>query len=285
MAKVYQCGGRKRGVCFHESEVRWIGRCESCKRYYDILIKGSDETKSKSSLASLAEKEIKRISTGIAEVDKVLGGGMVPGSSIVISGPPGGGKSTLLLTIANNVATEKHPVLYTSGEQSREDIAIMAKRINALSDNVEVLGNNGDAYEITKKAEDIKASLVIVDSIQTAYLDDSESAEGSAQQVKDTINYLTAWCKREKIIMFIISQVDKKGDLAGPNAMAHLCDIVTEMDPYTVYDDDGELDERTKNWKMLSSGKNRYGASGVSELLEMTESGIKPVKKKSKLEI
>ncbi len=283
MPQIFICCGKDRGVCDHEAEVRWTGRCPGCGRNYSIKVKGNPDEKSRTSLAALGVKEVKRISTGILEVDKVLGGGMVAGSTIVISGPPGTGKSTLLVTIADHVAKNKKKVLYTSGEQSADDVGIIAHRVDALNPDVEVLGNNGDCYKMAEVIEEMKPELLIVDSIQTAFLDDVEAAEGSSAQITASINFLTALGKREKLCLIIVSHVNKEGEIAGPKTLEHLVDTLVEFDPYEELDEDGEVDESTKNWRMLTSGKNRNGPSGISEMFVMGSDGIKPVRKKSKL--
>jgi DNA repair protein RadA/Sms len=283
MALIYICTGKDRGVCDHEAESRWTGRCPKCGQFYSIKVKGNPEERSKISLAALGMKEVKRISTGIPEVDEVLGGGMVAGSTIVISGPPGTGKSTLLVTIADRVAKGGKKVLYTSGEQTAEDVGLIAQRVGALNPDVEVHGNSGDAYKMAETIEEMKPTLLIVDSAQTAFLDDVEAAEGSSAQINAVINFLTALGKREKLCLIIVSHVNKAGDLAGPRAMEHLVDTLVEFDPYEELDEDGNPDEDTKNWRMLTSAKNRNGPSGVSRMFEMTDKGVVPIRKKSKL--
>jgi len=287
MALTFVCSGKDRGVCDYEADRRWTGRCPvdkgGCGQFYKINVKGNAEEKSRTSLAALGVREVKRISTGIPEVDKVLGGGMVAGSTIVISGPPGTGKSTLLVTIADRVAKGGKKVLYTSGEQTADDVGLIAQRVGALNPDVEVLGNTGDCYKMAEVIEEIKPELLIVDSIQTAFLEDVEAAEGSSAQVTASINFLTALGKREKLCLIIVSHVNKDGDIAGPKTLEHLVDTLTEFDPYEAVDEDGDVDESTKNWRMLTSGKNRNGPSGISEMFEMTDKGIVPVRKKSKL--
>jgi DNA repair protein RadA/Sms len=288
MALRYFCTGKDKGVCDYEADSRWTGRCPldkgGCGRYYNIKVKGNPEDKSKISLAALGVKEVKRISTGIDEVDKVLGGGMVAGSTIVISGPPGTGKSTLLVTIADRVAKGGKKVLYTSGEQSADDVGLIAQRVGALNPDVEVHGNSGDCYKMAETIEEMKPTLLIVDSCQTAFLDDVEAAEGSSAQINAVINFLTALGKREKLCLMIVSHVNKEGMIAGPRALEHLVDTLLEFDPFEGdVDEDGEQDAETKNWRVLTSGKNRNGPSGISAMFEMTDKGIVPIRKKSKL--
>jgi DNA repair protein RadA/Sms len=286
MALVFVCSGRDRGVCDHEAPQRWTGRCPSCQRFYSIKVKGNDDvSREKSSLAVIGLQEKKYIPSGMPEFDKVIGGGFVAGAPYIISGPPGAGKSTLLLTICNLFANEKRPVLYASGEERREDIGALANRIGALSSSVEVLGNQGNMYEITERAEEMKAKLVIIDSLNTAYLSDTESAEGSSQQMKDVANYFTAWCKREDVPAIIVAHVDKSGELSGPKAAEHLVDVILELDRVEEVDEDGEVDPETAGLIMFSCAKNRHGASGVSSYFKVTPTGVVPVRKKSKLSL
>lgn len=295
---VYKCAGRKLldedgdPYCQYEDSHRWIGRCPGCNRYYDCDKIGSDSTrKARTTLATLGNIELKpRISTGLLEIDEVVGKppGLVEGSTYIISGPPGGGKTTLLLTIANHVATARKPVLYTSGEQKAEDVAVIAQRLGAANPHVEVMGMQGDMYEVGDAVEKVKPSILIVDSLQTAFMDDCKADEGSAEQCKAVANYLTALGKRENAVILLICHINKAGDAAGPLAAQHLCDTVLELDPCPVVDEDDTLDEETKDWKMLSTGKNRNGESGASMVFELTGRGIKVVPKKrkrSKLEL
>jgi len=287
MALTFVCSGKDRGVCDHEAEKRWVGRCPGCSRYYSIKVKGTndDTAREKSTLAVLGLQEKKYIPSGMPEFDKVIGGGFVAGAPYVISGPPGVGKSTLLLTICNLYANEKRPVLYASGEERREDIAALANRIGAMSPFVEVVGNQGDCYEITTRAEEMKAKLVILDSCNTAFLDDVEASEGSAGQIKAVANYFTAWCKREEVPAIMVAHINAEGFLSGPKALEHLVDCVLELDKVEELDEDGDIIEETKGMVMLSSGKNRHGASGVSSYYTVEATGIKPVRKKSRLSL
>lgn len=291
MAK-YKCSGRNRltddgeAFCLYEANKRWLGRCPGCGRFYDIVKTGANKS-TKATLATLGTiKPKKRISTGIDGVDLVLGGeeatgrGIVKGSSIFISGEPGLGKSTLLLTVANNVAaTHKKGVVYASGEQSVDDIAMVSQRIGATHPNVRVIGNEGDIYKITEECEVNKPELLVVDSLQTAHCPDSKAEEGSSEQCKAVTNYLTAWCKRENVAAIIVCHVDKEGNLAGPKSAEHLVDVVLEFDPAVDAEKTpivfGTDDDKKKLAKLTSMSKNRFGATGVEAYLLVTKEGIK----------
>lgn len=291
MPSKYYCAGNKMNpkLCTYESDARWLGRCPGCGRLYDIVRSVQrDEDKGRSSLANLAiQAPPERISSGVPEFDKVLGGGLVPGATIVITGPPGTGKSTLLLQTANAVAREDRRVLYTSGEQTREDFAMMASRFGTANAHVDVLGNQGDIYEIVRECESRKPSLLIVDSVNTAFVDDLESDVNSRRQIEAVANYLTSFGKSEKVAILLVVHVGKDGDMTGPRTLEHLVDAVIYFDPFDAPPDEDDLytEEELMQLRVLtSSSKNRFGPSGTRAIVEMTQSGlITPSKRKSKL--
>lgn len=289
---VFKCTGALRATeegapfCTYEAPRPWKGRCPSCGRLYNIKKVGIDGVqKGRATLATLSDGKPKpRVKTNIEPVDKVLNGGIPKGSTLMISGPPGVGKTTLLLNVADQAAEGKKIVTYASGEQSVDDIADFAKRLNVTNPNVVVLGNEGDIYKITEECERNGSILLVVDSLQTCFCEDVKSDEGSSAQCKAVANYLTAWGKREGVAVFLVSHVNKEGDLAGPKAAEHLVDGTLEFDPAPDMDDDGNIIEKTINWRRLTSGtKFRIGPSNVSELFEMTSEGIEPVTRRSKL--
>jgi DNA repair protein RadA/Sms len=273
MAVKYICRGR--GCGYEQEGSKWVGRCPGCGRYYDIVKKGRDED-TRMSLASFASSAPpKRMTTGFPEFDRVLGGGLVPSAAVLITGPPGQGKSSILIKSADTIAKNgEKRVLYTSGEQNRDDIGILASRLEALNPNVDVMGNEGDIYKIVAEAQQKKPAMLVIDSIQTAYMDDVKGDVGSAEQIKAVTNYITSYAKTEKVALLIVGHVNKDGEMAGPKVMEHLVDSVIFLEPYEAYDEDGNLDDGCANLRVLSSGKNRYGPSGVKELLEMTEKGL-----------
>lgn len=287
MPVIYRCGGHKRGVCSYESEVKWRHSCPGCGRYYDILIKSSmEEEKSKISFASLAVKEIKRIPTQLPEFDKVIGGGLVPGSTILLAGPPKVGKTTLMVTVAAGVG-ESVTTGYYSGEQSTDDIAVFVHRTKAQSDNVYLRGNYGDAYKIMEDAEEQKAKFIIVDSLQTASFDDVKADAGSSAQVKAVANGITEWAKQKKICVILLCHVNKEGEAGGPEFLKHIVDTIVYFEPAWELDDDGEMKIETENMRTLwsSANRNASGPGTFTSLFEMTEEGIKAIRKKSKLEL
>lgn len=281
----YHCAGAKRTppVCDHESDVRWLGACPGCGRLYDIVSTGgaNADEKSRTSLGSMNVEDPKRITTGIPEFDKVLGGGIVPGAPVLVTGDPGNGKSTLLLQVANHVARGKRTVLWASGEQSRTDVGMYAKRLNALNENIDVMGNEGDVYKIVAAAEEKRPAVLVIDSINTAFMDDIDADVNTPRQIAAAGNYLTSFAKTEKIAMLIVCQVTKDGDLAGPKNLEHLVDAIVYFDNYEGDEDDDE--EAIAAMRVMSIGKNRFGPPGLKAILEMTGEGLKtPSKKKSK---
>ena len=288
LAKFY-CAGmlRKRAdgtpYCEHSSDVRWGSFCPACGRPYNIITRKPPGENDRMSLASLAmAKPPVRMSTGSREFDYVLGGGIVPGATIVLTGPPGSGKSTVLIQTADAIA-RAHPskcVLYTSGEQNSADVGLIAARLKLESTNIDVLGNEGDAYKITAAAERRKPVLLIVDSVQTAFISDTGGDCGSSEQIKAVTNWLTSFGKVEKVAVILVSHVTKDNSLAGPRAFEHLVDGICYLDPYEILDEKtGEPDPECKALREFSIGKNRYGPPGLTAVVEMTELGLHPPSK------
>ncbi len=259
MAKKFRCGGLRRlsaagggPVCEYEAPEPWFGACPGCGRFYDIIRDRPHDPEGRASLATLATlKPAQRVSTGVPEFDKVLGGdastgyGIVPGASIVITGAPGAGKSTLLLQTANAVARgPRSSVLYTSGEQNREDVALLASRLGMMNPFVEVIGNEGDAYKITSEAEHHKPALLVLDSVQTAFCPDVGGDVGSAQQIKAVTNWITSYGKVEKVSTILVSHVNKDGDIAGPKTFEHLVDTIIFLDYYDEMPENFQQGER-----------------------------------------
>lgn len=289
---VYKCAGRKRfdddgdQLCTYEATKKWTGKCPGCGRYWDVEKIGSDKkVAERATLASLEDApERPRIMTNIPQVDRVLNGGIPEGASLLISGPPGQGKTSLLLAIADKVASERKRVTYASGEQSTMDIAGFAKRLGVKNPFVTVLGNEGDIFKIAAEVEASKSRLLIIDSIQKAFCDNVRAEPGSSAQCVAVANFLVDWGKSTGVASFIVSHVNKDLELAGPKAAEHLVDGTLEFDPGMELDKDGEPTEETKHWRKLTSGsKFRIGPSFVSELFEMTSEGIKPVVRKGKI--
>ena len=247
--------------CGYESP-KWMGQC-ICGAWNSfveekVLPDTSEDTRqrfkagsrSPSLLRSVGTLSYERLDTGIGELNRVLGGGMVKGSLILISGEPGIGKSTLIIQTAQNVAASGRKVLYVSGEESDEQIKLRADRVcGNLSDNLFVLAET-NIENVETVCENMKPDLLIVDSIQTMYSDQLDSAPGSISQVRQIGNVLMRLGKSTDMPVFIVAHVTKSGDLAGPKTVEHLVDCVLNF-----------TGERDQELRILRSYKNRFGTT------------------------
>lgn len=216
-------------------------------------------------LSSITSGETARIDTGIKELNRVLGGGLVPGSLTLISGEPGIGKSTIILQAAQNIAQARGKVLYVSGEESEEQIKMRADRIcgNAgLSDNLFILAET-NIENISEVCKVLEPSFLIIDSIQTMYSVDLDSAPGSVSQVRICGNELMRIGKNNNIPVFIVAHVTKSGDLAGPRILEHMVDCVLSF-----------TGDRSHEMRILRAQKNRFGTTSEIGAFEMAEEGL-----------
>ena len=216
-------------------------------------------------LSRVTSADYDRVSSGIRELDRVLGGGFVRGSIVLISGEPGIGKSTLITQAAANIASKGERVLYTSGEESEEQIRIRADRIcrrSGLSDDLYVMSET-NIENIFAQCEELKPGLLIIDSIQTMYTDTLESAPGSISQVRACGNMLMKIGKKYNVTVFIVAHVTKAGDLAGPKTVEHLVDCVLNF-----------TGERNHEIRILRSFKNRFGTTSEIGAFEMEQEGL-----------
>ena len=224
----------------------------------------------------------KRISTGVAEFDEVLGGGMVPGSMTVVHGRRGGGKTTLLLRVAMAMGHRGTRVIFASGEQSKRDLVGLIHRTTATSRNVSLHAatekdtNGCEIREVVSEAERLKPKLLIVDSAQTAFIATDKSDVGSLGQIRAVVHYLASFSKTADVAVVIIGHDNKQGELAGPAALSDLADTIVTLDPRLVHDPTtGEVIPGTEGIRRLAvDKKNRYGAADVAAYLEMTERGL-----------
>lgn len=210
-----------------------------------------------------------RTSTGIGELDRVLGGGVVPGSLILIGGDPGVGKSTLVFQASRALAEAGAPVLYVSGEESVAQVKLRADRLGISPRGLYLLAEN-DLDAIEAHADRLKPKVLVVDSIQTVYLSDLESAPGSVGQVRECGNRLMLLAKRKGIACFLVGHVTKEGALAGPRVLEHLVDTVLYFEG-----------ERHHTYRVLRAVKNRFGSTNEIGVFEMTERGLAEVKNPS----
>ncbi len=292
---VFRCAGRNRHdedgnpYCEYEATRHWLGNCPGCGRPYNVLKVGVDKKPDavRVTLGSLGTAKIKpRVKTNIEPFDRVLNGGIPEGSTVIISGPPGVGKTSILLMVADAAAVGKTKVTYIAGEQNQNDLAEYAQRLGVKSNNVIVRATQSaiDIDSTLKEVEEDESELIIIDSLQTCLSSNSKGDAGTSDQCKAVANTLTEWAKQKGVAVILVSHVNKAGDLAGPKAAEHLVDGTLEFDPAPEMDRNDEPTEETKNWRKLTSGaKFRLGPSGESEMFEMTNEGVKPIKKKSKL--
>jgi DNA repair protein RadA/Sms len=211
-----------------------------------------------------------RISTGLNAIDEVLGGGLVPGSVILLAGDPGIGKSTVLLQIANNVAA-KHKVLYVSGEESASQVRLRAERLGVKHNTVLACAEQ-DVMEIREHMLNSDAQLAIVDSIQAVYHPQISSAAGSVSQVRESANLLVGAAKAQDIATIIVGHVTKDGAIAGPRVLEHMVDVVLQFEG-----------DRARQLRLLKSPKNRFGSTQEIGVFKMTELGLVEVDNPSAL--
>jgi DNA repair protein RadA/Sms len=217
----------------------------------------------------LGASTIDRIPVPITELDRVLGGGLVPGTLVLIGGDPGIGKSTLVLQAAAALAGSGKPVLYVSAEESAQQIRIRADRLGVLSENVLVLSGT-DLDAILAEATHADPALLIVDSIQTVSVDEITSAAGSVSQVRECTSRLMRWGKSRNVPIFIIGHVTKEGAIAGPRVLEHMVDAVLYLEG-----------ERHGHFRVLRAVKNRFGSTDEVGVFEMAEAGLREVRNPS----
>lgn len=262
---------------------RWQGQCSACHAWNTITEVRIASTNNKNDrfsgyagasgskvqkLSDISLSELPRFSSGFNEFDRVLGGGIVPGSAILIGGHPGAGKSTLLLQVMCGLA-QSMPTLYVTGEESLQQVAMRAKRLNLPMDNLQMLSETS-VEQICVTADQLKPKIMVIDSIQVMHLADIQSSPGSVSQVRECASYLTRYAKMNQVAIIMVGHVTKDGTLAGPKVLEHCidCSILLE----------GESDSR---FRTLRSQKNRFGAVNELGVFGMTEQGLKEVKNPS----
>lgn len=274
MAKVktmYFCNN-----CGAESP-RWLGKCPQCGQWNTLVEEVVREASSKGtaayapvdrkatkpvSLADIRTEDAPRMSTSYGEIDRVLGGGIVPGALMLLGGDPGIGKSTLLLQVSGAIADKNGYVLYASGEESQMQLKLRAERLQIIGKQLSVMADtNLDA--ILQEASQHKPVLLVIDSIQTMFTDNLDSAPGSVAQVRECTARLLRFAKEQNVPVIIIGHVTKDGNIAGPRMLEHMVDVVLYFEG-----------ERSYQFRILRSIKNRFGSTSETGLFVMEEEGL-----------
>jgi len=267
--------------CGGESS-QWQGRCSFCSEWNTLKELKTKSEKQKTRGNNLKPSEIicidkveainyKRINTSIGEFDRVLGGGIIPGSVILLGGDPGIGKSTLLMQACKNLASSGNNVLYVSGEESTGQIKLRADRMNIKSPNLHLLCET-DVDEIITKLENNTYNVVVIDSIQTVYDSNYPSTPGSLVQVRECALKLQQTAKTSSTAIVLVGHVTKDGSVAGPKTLEHLVDVVLYLEG-----------ERYHNSRILRGIKNRFGATDEIGVFEMAENGLSEISNPSKI--
>jgi DNA repair protein RadA/Sms len=261
------------------AQAKWMGRCPDCGEWNTLVetvfesrpsrgIRGGLTTASPSQpqlLRDVVADGFERVSLAMGELDRVLGGGLVPGSLVLIGGDPGIGKSTLLLQASATLATTDGPVLYVSGEESAQQIKLRASRLGLTGDGLYLLTET-NVDVIIGHIEELSPRLVVVDSVQTVYLDELDSAAGSVSQVRESAARLMQVAKGRSIPVFLIGHVTKAGAIAGPRVLEHIVDTVLYLEG-----------DRFHAYRLLRCVKNRFGASSEVGVFEMRDVGMAEV--------
>lgn len=261
---------------------KWEGRCNACGEWNTIVeerVVGTDE-KARTPISNSTDprpvtegdsEPLVRYSSGISECDRVLGGGIVPGSLVLVGGDPGIGKSTLMLQMAHFLSEQRGAVLYVSGEESFDQTRLRAQRLSAVSDNLLILTETG-MEAVGAQIEKASYSCVIIDSIQSIYSPQLSSVPGSVGQVRECANEFLRIAKRTGIPIFLVGHVTKEGSIAGPRVLEHLVDTVLYFEG-----------EGRHALRILRSVKNRFGSTNEIGVFEMGDTGLREVTNPSAL--
>ncbi|WP_458415223.1 DNA repair protein RadA [Schinkia sp. CFF1] len=267
--------------CGYETP-KWMGKCPGCNEWNTMVEElempktsrrqsfvtssttaaGSNKPQIITSIESMSEP---RIYTDYKEMDRVLGGGIVPGSLVLIGGDPGIGKSTLLLQISSQLANSHYKVLYISGEESVRQTKLRADRLRITSDNIFVLSETDLAF-IEKAIDELSPTFVVIDSIQTVYHPEVQSAPGSVSQVRECTSHFMRIAKTKGVAIFLVGHVTKEGSIAGPRLLEHMVDAVLYFEG-----------ERHHTYRILRAVKNRFGSTNEMGIFEMKEEGLREV--------
>lgn len=270
--------------CGYENP-KWLGKCPECMKW-NTFVEEIEDKSSKSNhretfvidkssqkpvnINSITIKHEERFSSGINELNRVLGGGIVRGSLVLVGGDPGIGKSTLLLQVSESVAQSGKKVLYISGEESESQIKMRAERLNAKSENLFIMAEN-NLNIIEHNLEGFDPDLIILDSIQTVFTPDIASAPGTVSQIKEGTSRFMRISKKMGISTFVVGHVTKEGSLAGPKIMEHMVDTVLYFEG-----------ERYNTYRLIRAVKNRFGSTNELGVFEMSEKGLQELENPSK---
>jgi DNA repair protein RadA/Sms len=265
------------------SSPKWLGKCPSCNEWntmveemetpktkYDSVSHTSNSGQTPKKLKNINITEETRFKTYSKELDRVLGGGIVPGSLILVGGDPGIGKSTLLLQICNGLGNNCD-ILYVSGEESESQIKLRADRLGITTDNLYLMSET-NLDNIIFQSKEIKPQVMIIDSIQTIFKSDISSAPGSVGQVREATHFLMRLAKENNISIFIVGHVTKDGNIAGPKVLEHMVDCVLYFEG-----------ERHQSYRILRTVKNRFGSTNEIGVFEMTDEGLTEVENPSQM--
>lgn len=266
--------------CGYES-TKWLGQCPGCRNWNTFVEEklvvgagkhsGKTEAAAPTSILNVTTSEDTRIGTGMKELDRVLGGGIVKGSLTLVGGDPGIGKSTLLLQVCRNLTGAEHKVMYVSGEESLQQIKLRAERLGGFTKDMLLLcETNLDAVEgaVTK----VMPEVVVIDSIQTMYLEEVGSGAGSVSQVREVTGRLMRIAKQLDVAIFIVGHVTKEGTVAGPRTLEHMVDTVLYFEG-----------EKNAIYRVLRGVKNRFGSTNEIGVFEMKDTGLYEVENPSQV--
>jgi len=252
---------------------KWMGRCHACGEWNTLVEEVEDETPSGISYAPtepVLYKDIQdiprqRLTVGIEDFNKVLGGGIVSGSLVLVGGEPGIGKSTLLLQVARDMAAADAPVLYVSGEESLEQIKLRGDRLGIRDGKLYLLAET-NLERILAQAERLAPKILVVDSIQTVFSSKMTSGPGTISQVREAANQIFRYAKNRQVPAFLVGHITKDGTLAGPKSLEHIVDVVLLFEG-----------ERDHSHRVLRAMKNRFGPVSELAVFEMTAAGLLPI--------
>jgi DNA repair protein RadA/Sms len=262
---------------------KWLGRCPQCEEWSSFveertarkgqrpLGRGDLSAAMPVAITDVSADEAERLPTGIEELDRVLGGGALPGMVVLVGGDPGIGKSTILLQAAGYMSRAAHPVLYVSGEESAKQTRLRADRVGALSDHLLILSDTS-VERILEHIERLRPQLVVVDSVQTLSSEQLQSGAGSISQVRDATARIVEMAKTEGIAIFLVGHVTKDGALAGPKVLEHMVDCVLYFEG-----------DASHAFRILRAVKNRFGSVNEIGVFEMAKDGLREVRDPSRL--